>query len=98
MKLQEAALTFIVCQLSTKKEQEELLNTFKTFDKNGNGTISRDELLEGYKEIYGNKMTEEEIVKEVNEIMDKLDIDKSGNVDYTEWAVGTIDKKDILSQ
>lgn len=42
-------------------------------------------------------MSEEEILKEVNAIMDKLDIDKSGNVDYTEWAVGTIDKKDILS-
>ncbi len=53
--------------------------------------------MEGYKEIYGNKMSNEEIYKEVNDIMEKLDIDKSGNVDYTEWAVGTIDKKDILS-
>ena len=73
------------------------MNTFKTFDKNGNGTVSKEELFEGYKEIYGNKMSMEEINKEVNEIMEKLDIDKSGNVDYTEWAVGTIDKKDILS-
>ena len=73
------------------------MNTFKTFDKNGNGTISREEMYEGYKEIYGNKMTNEEIIKEVGEIMEKLDIDKSGNVDYTEWAVGTIDKKDLLS-
>ena len=74
-----------------------MLNTFKTFDKNGNGTISKDEMIEGYKEIYGNKMSIEEITKEVNDIMEKLDIDKSGNVDYTEWAVGTIDKKDMLS-
>jgi hypothetical protein len=42
-------------------------------------------------------MTLDEINKEVNDIMEKLDIDKSGNVDYTEWAVGTIDKKDMLS-
>lgn len=61
MKLQEAALTFIVCQLSTKKEQEDLLKTFKAFDKNGNGTISQDELLEGYRELYGDRMNEEEI-------------------------------------
>jgi calcium-dependent protein kinase len=78
MKLQEAALTFIVSQLTTKKEQEELMNTFKTFDKNGNGTISKDELYEGYKEIYGNKMTPDELQAEVDEIMEKLDIDKSG--------------------
>lgn len=74
------------------------MNTFKTFDKNGNGTISREEMYEGYKEIYGSKLTNEEIIKEVDEIMEKLDIDKSGNVDYTEWAVGTINKKDLLSQ
>jgi len=61
MKLQEAALTFIVSQLTTKKEQEELVNTFKAFDKNGNGTISKDELYEGYKEIYGNKLSPEEL-------------------------------------
>jgi calcium-dependent protein kinase len=69
-----------------------LLNTFKAFDKNGNGTISREELYEGYKEIYGKQMTEDELVKEVDNIMEKLDIDKSGQVDYTEWAVGTINK------
>ena len=78
--------------MSSKKEQEELLNTFKAFDKNGNGTISREELYEGYKEIYGNTMTPDELQKEVDDIMDRLDIDKSGQVDYTEWAVGTSNK------
>jgi calcium-dependent protein kinase len=73
------------------------MNTFKTFDKNGNGTISKDELYEGYKEIYGNKMTEDELQAEVDKIMEKLDIDKSGQVDYTEWAVGTINKVDALT-
>jgi len=28
--------------------------------------------------------------------MEKLDIDKSGQVDYTEWAVGTINKQNVL--
>jgi Ca2+-binding EF-hand superfamily protein len=32
----------------------DLINTFKAFDKNGNGTISREELFEGYKELYSN--------------------------------------------
>jgi Ca2+-binding EF-hand superfamily protein len=54
--------------------------------------ISKEELYEGYKEIYGKQMTEDELLKEVDNIMEKLDIDKSGQVDYTEWAVGTINK------
>lgn len=28
------------------------MQTFKKFDRNGNGTISKEELLEGYKELY----------------------------------------------
>mmetsp|Transcript_7685 Transcript_7685/g.5784 ORF Transcript_7685/g.5784 Transcript_7685/m.5784 type:complete len:145 (+) Transcript_7685:1150-1584(+) len=54
-------------------------------------------MLEGYREIYAGKMTEEELKKEVDEIMARLDIDRSGNIDYTEWAVGTINKADVLS-
>ena len=42
-------------------------------------------------------MTEDELIKEVNLIMERLDIDKSGMIDYTEWAVGTIDKNKALS-
>jgi hypothetical protein len=49
-------------------------------------------LLEGYRELYSNSMSEDEIEEEVHSIMEKLDIDKSGMIDYTEWAVGTIDK------
>ena len=73
------------------------MKTFKALDKNGNGTISKEELVAGYKEIYGAKMTDDEINREVDDIMGKLDTDKSGNIDYTEWAVGTINKVDILS-
>ena len=49
--LQEAAMTYIVSQMSTTDHQD-LMLTFKRFDKNGNGTISNEELLEGYRELY----------------------------------------------
>jgi len=44
-------MTYIVSQLSTD-DHTELIQTFKKFDINGNGTISKDELLEGFKELY----------------------------------------------
>ena len=37
-------------------------------------------------------MTDEEIKAEVEKIMINIDIDGSGMIDYTEWAVGTINK------
>ena len=30
--------------------------------------------------------------------MGRIDIDGSGMIDYSEWAVGTINKKNILTQ
>jgi Ca2+-binding EF-hand superfamily protein len=42
-KLKQAATTFISAQLSTKKEQQQLRQTFNLFDINGDGKI---ELIE----------------------------------------------------
>lgn len=98
MKLQEAALTFIVCQLSTKEEEENMRKTFEKLDKNGNGTISKDELFEGYMEMYKGKKTESEIKTEVEIIMQNIDIDGSGLIDYSEWALGAINKKNLLTK
>jgi len=37
--------------MSTNDHQD-LIQTFKKFDVNGNGTISKEELIEGYKLLY----------------------------------------------
>ena len=70
--MQQAAITFIVCQLSNKKEQEELYKTFKAFDKNSDGKISKEELIEGYKKMYKN-MDEDEIVAEAERVFKLAD-------------------------
>lgn len=92
--LQEAAITCIVSQLSTADHQN-LIQAFKKFDKNGNGTISKQELLDGYKELYGDRL---DIEAEVEDIWNKIDMDGSGTIDYTEWAVGTINKANIITK
>jgi len=45
--LQQAALTFIVSQLSSKEEKADLQKTFSAMDKNNDGKLSREELVEG---------------------------------------------------
>lgn len=93
-KLQQAAFTFIASQLASKEEKQQLLETFRTLDKNGDGTLSRDEILEGYKQL----MSEEDAENEVNRIMEMVDIDKSGEIDYTEFIAATLDRKKMLSK
>jgi Ca2+-binding EF-hand superfamily protein len=47
-------MTYLVTQLSTN-DQQELIQAFKRFDKNSNGTISKEEMFEGYKELYSER-------------------------------------------
>ena len=64
----------------TKKEKDELGNIFTALDKNGDGKLTPDELLEGYTKLYGNK---ERAVSEVKELMENADADNSGYIDYS---------------
>ena len=87
----------MVCQLSTKEEQDRLYKSFKALDKNSDGKISREELIEGYKKIYKH-MSEEDIIKEADRLFKIADQDGNGEIDYSEWQVATINKYDVLSE
>ena len=63
-KLEQATVSFIVNQLSTKEERNKLLLQFQAWDKNSDGVLSRDEIYEGYKNMYGEVYANEEVVKD----------------------------------
>jgi len=65
----------------------DLQKAFKILDTNNDGMISKAELTVGLELIYGKNA-----VNEVDQIFDKIDIDGSGMIDYSEWVVATIDK------
>lgn len=54
--------------------------------------MSRDELIEGYRKIYGDLAE-----MEVDKIMKIADTDGSGEIDYSEWIVATMDRRKLLS-
>jgi len=93
-KLQQATYAFIASHLASKEEKQHLLETFKALDTNGDGTLSREEILEGYKKT----MDEEEAEIEVNRIMAMVDLDKSGEIDYSEFIAATLDRKEMMSK
>lgn len=93
-KLQQAALTYIVNHLLSKEEKNELLELFQSFDKNGDGVLSKEELIEGYKL----SMDEDEAIKEVERIMSEIDIDKSGTIDYNEFLIAATNRQKVLNK
>lgn len=55
-KLAAAVICYITNSLNTKQSEEKLLQIFKEFDKNRDGTLTIDELKEGFVEYLGEKM------------------------------------------
>ena len=64
----------------SKKERDELDRVFKSMDKNSDGSLSKQELIDGYEKILGNK---EKAVTEVNRIMAEVDTENKGSIDYS---------------
>lgn len=81
-KLQQAALTAISVQASPEDIQE-LRNTFQALDKNGDGSITFDELRSGL----GHKENADTLLN----LLQSADTDGSGTIDYTEFLAATMD-------
>lgn len=78
-KLQQATWVFLVTYFATKEEKAELLKTFQALDLNGDGLLSREELITGYTKT----MNAADAEGQVDEIMAKVDTNNSGFIDYS---------------
>ena len=92
-KLEQATVGFIINQLVSKEERNELAKQFKEWDKNGDGVLSRQEILDGYKKAYG-KVDENEI----DNMIKSVDLDGNGVIDYNEFLSCALNKEKILSR
>jgi calcium-dependent protein kinase len=91
-KLKKAALHVIASQLSEEKIKS-LRETFMTLDDNGDGLLTIVELKEGLA-----KCNLTDIPADLQEILDDVDSDGSGVIDYTEFLAATLDKKVYMQE
>lgn len=86
-KLKKAALHVIATQLGESQIQA-LRDTFMALDCNGDGLLTVTELKEGL-----SKAGLTEIPPDLQQIMEEVDSDGSGMIDYTEFLAATLDRK-----
>ena len=83
----------MIHQLVSPDEMENQKKLFSRLDKNHDGHLSRDDLIKGFREIYG-----EVVEAEVDEIYNLADLSGNGLIDYSEWLVATTKKANLLNQ
>ncbi|KAK2197642.1 bifunctional EF-hand domain/Protein kinase domain/Protein kinase-like domain superfamily/EF-Hand 1 [Babesia duncani] len=103
-KLSQAALLYIGSKLITKEESKCLTDIFNRMDKNGDGQLDREELVEGYTEYLKLKGTPAAdldragIEEQVDHILQDIDFDNNGCIDYSEFLTVAMDRKSLMSR
>merc|ERR1712048_550190 len=91
-KLKKAALHIITNQLN-EEQIKALRDTFMQLDGNGDGKLTVNEMKEGIQ-----KAGLKEIPTDLQQIMEDVDSDGSGVIDYTEFLAATLDRRVYMKE
>ena len=94
LKLQQSTLAYIVHNLVHKEDCDYLRQVFIALDDNGDGKLTKDELINGLSII----LERSEAEKEVNRLIEIIDVDGNGFIEYEEFLRAGLDKGKILTE
>ena len=94
-KLQQAAIAIIVHNIPHDDEIKELERAFRLIDENGDGRLTKEEVINGFMKILNKN--EDEAKKEVDRMFLSVDADKSGFIEYEEFIRACINKETLLN-
>lgn len=92
--LQKAIWVYMVTNWASNDEKNNLLKIFKDLDFDGDGIVTKEELIIGYTKCFPADDPE----KQVDKIMESVDANKSGCIDYTEFVMATMNRKSVLTK
>merc|ERR1712190_603342 len=91
-KLKKAALHIIAGQLN-EDQIKALRDIFMSLDANGDGLLTANEMKEGLA-----KAGLKDIPADLQQILEDVDSDGSGVIDYTEFLAATLDKRSYVKE
>ena len=94
LKLQQATLAYIVHNLVHKEDCEYLRQVFILLDDNGDGKLTKSELINGLSIL----LDKQEAEKEVNRLFEIIDVDGNGFIEYEEFLRAGLNKAKILTE
>jgi calcium-dependent protein kinase len=92
--LQKAVLSYASGHFMAEEQEKKAREVFEMLDVNGDGQLSREELLEAYKIILDDV---NEAKAYVDKVMNQLDMNNNGTIDYKEFLVANFQKSNALN-
>jgi calcium-dependent protein kinase len=92
VKIQHATFEFIVSHLSTQQELKAMQNAFMILDVNGDGKLSRQEIVQGIEKVRYSK------IFDIERIIEECDADGSDYIDYSEFLTAAMDWQGNMSK
>lgn len=96
MSLQDAVLSFLVHNSLHIPQIRDSCTMFSLFDINNDGVVSHDELTEGIRTTLD--INEDEAKELSDDIIEKVDINKVGYIEYEQFIKASIDKEKLLEE
>jgi len=93
-KLKDAVFNFICAHMLSVQDYKELRQIFESVDQNGDGTLSREEILGQLRSC----LPASTLDHRLDEIFQKVDSDHNGHIDYEEFIKATIDVAKVESK
>ncbi|CAD8086610.1 unnamed protein product [Paramecium primaurelia] len=92
--LRQALMSYMITQMSTQKEIQEIQNEFTKLDLNHDGILSKDEFMKGYSQLKSDtKLVEDEVER----IIDLIDVNRSGMIDFSEFCMAAMNQEKLFS-
>lgn len=91
-KLKAVVYTYIASQLYSNRDKDNLMKVFKEIDKDGDGVIEKKELISVFNSHSTSRLTENEI----ENILQVIDTNGSGHIDFTEFLVAASNEEKML--
>jgi calcium-dependent protein kinase len=92
--LEQAFKSYLIYQFENTQKAKDLRNLFVKIDTNCDGSLSMEEIKAGLSKYFKDPVLE----KNIDEIVDKMHFNSSGNIDYDQFLRVFLDMRSIVSE
>ncbi len=78
--IHKAVLTYIAKYTFSKKKEQRIRGIFQTLDRNNDGQLSKEEMVEAYKKFYGGDGSA--AAEQIDSTLKRIDLNRNGLIDY----------------